>query len=48
MTQKFRAFRFATLTFVAALFLTTASVAAQEPEGVNQLEDWQQGADIAH
>ena len=42
MTQKFRAFRFATLTFVAALFLTTVSVAAQEPEGVNQLEDWQQ------
>jgi len=42
MTQKYRACRFATLTVVAALFLTAVSAAAQEPEGVNQLEDWQQ------
>ena len=42
MTQNFQTFRFVTLSVVAALFLTTSSVAAQEPEGVDQLEDWQQ------
>tara|TARA_B100001013_G_scaffold290703_1_gene190575 strand:- start:281 stop:1369 length:1089 start_codon:yes stop_codon:yes gene_type:complete len=42
MTQNFQTSRFVTLSFVAALFLTTSSVMAQEPEGVDQLEDWQQ------
>jgi len=42
MTHDFRIFRFATLSFVAALLLATSSVVAQEPAGVNQLEDWQQ------
>ena len=42
MTQNFQTSRFVALSFVAALFLTTSSVVAQEPEGVDQLEDWQQ------
>ncbi len=42
MTQNFQTFRFATLLFIAVFFLTTSSVVAQEPEGVDQLEDWQQ------
>ncbi len=42
MTQNFQTSRFVTFLFIAAWFLTTSSVMAQEPEGVNQLEDWQQ------
>ena len=42
MTQNFQTSRFVALSFVAASFLTTSSVVAQEPEGVDQLEDWQQ------